>query len=98
MASDIPLNREITESVDFISMIKADDIAGFAQQIKSFQGTSVSERTTIGQKCESLLRNDLAYPLCMPDTRKTMLKLLAIKSPLPQMRSEIQANVPSGLI
>jgi glycosyltransferase involved in cell wall biosynthesis len=53
--SDISPHREIAESVDFIPLIKPDDVAGFAQEIKKFREISVSARTVIGQKCRKLI-------------------------------------------
>jgi glycosyltransferase involved in cell wall biosynthesis len=72
--SDIPPHREIAEGVDFIPLIKPDDVSGFAQEINKFSEMPVSERTMIGQNVESLLRSDLACPLCTLGTRKSMPK------------------------
>ena len=53
--SDIPPHREIAEGVDFIPLIKPDDVAGVAQEINRFREMSVSERMMIGQKCRKLI-------------------------------------------
>jgi len=53
--SDIPPHREIADGVDFIPLIKPDDEAGFAREIKRFREMSVSERAIIGQQCRKLV-------------------------------------------
>jgi glycosyltransferase involved in cell wall biosynthesis len=53
--SDIPPHREIAEGVGFIPLVKPDDEAGFAREIKKFREMSVSERAMIGQKCRKLV-------------------------------------------
>jgi len=53
--SDIPPHREIAKGADFIPLIKPDDVAGFAREIKKFREMSVSERAMIGQKCRKLI-------------------------------------------
>jgi glycosyltransferase involved in cell wall biosynthesis len=60
--SDIPPHREIAEEVDFIPLIKPDDVAGFAREIKKFREMSVSERTAIGQKCRKLIEERFSLP------------------------------------
>jgi glycosyltransferase involved in cell wall biosynthesis len=61
--SDIPPHREIVEGIDFIPLIKPDDVAGFAQEIKRFREMSVSERTVIGQKCRKLIEERFSLPI-----------------------------------
>jgi glycosyltransferase involved in cell wall biosynthesis len=53
--SDIPPHREIAEGVDFIPLIPADDVNGFAGQIKRFREMSAPERAVIGEKCRKLV-------------------------------------------
>jgi len=53
--SDIPPHREIAEGVDFIPIIRLDDVTGFAREIKKFRAMSVSERKAVGQKCRELV-------------------------------------------
>jgi len=53
--SDIPPHREIAEGVDFIPLVKPDDEAGFAREIKKFREMSTSERAIIGQQCRKLV-------------------------------------------
>ncbi|HLF91279.1 MAG TPA: glycosyltransferase family 4 protein [Anaerolineales bacterium] len=55
LLSDIPPHREITHGIDFIPLIKPDDVAGFAREIKRFREMPVSERVAIGQKCRKLV-------------------------------------------
>jgi glycosyltransferase involved in cell wall biosynthesis len=55
LLSDIPPHREIAEGVDFIPLIKPDDVAGFAREIKKFKEMPASERKAIGQKCRDLV-------------------------------------------
>ena len=61
--SDIPPHREIAESVDFIPLIRPDDVAGFAREIKKFKEMSVSERELIGQKCRKLIEDRFSLPI-----------------------------------
>jgi glycosyltransferase involved in cell wall biosynthesis len=53
--SDIPPHREIAEGVGFIPLIKPDDEAGFAREIKKFRKMSASDRAVIGQQCRKLV-------------------------------------------
>jgi glycosyltransferase involved in cell wall biosynthesis len=53
--SDIPPHREIAEGVDYVPLIQPDDGMGFAQEIKRYREMSASERSTIGQKCRTLV-------------------------------------------
>jgi len=53
--SDIPPHREIANDVDFIPLIQADDVAGFAQEIKRYRQMSDSQRAEIGEKCRELV-------------------------------------------
>lgn len=53
--SDIPPHREIADGVGFIPLVKPDDEAGFAREIKKFREMSASERAIIGQKCRKLV-------------------------------------------
>jgi glycosyltransferase involved in cell wall biosynthesis len=61
--SDIPPHREIAEGTDFISLIKPDDVTGFAQEIRKFREMSVPERTMIGQKCRKLIEERFSLPI-----------------------------------
>ena len=60
--SDIPPHREVAEGVDFIPLIKPDDVAGFAREIKKFREMSVSEKAMIGQKCRQLVEERFSLP------------------------------------
>jgi glycosyltransferase involved in cell wall biosynthesis len=61
--SDIPPHREIAEGVDFIPLIKPDDVKGFAREIKKFREMSVAERKAIGQKCRRLIEERFSLPI-----------------------------------
>jgi len=61
--SDIAPHREIAEGVDFIPLIKPDDVTGFAKEIKKFREMSVSKRTVIGQKCRKLIEEQFSLPI-----------------------------------
>jgi glycosyltransferase involved in cell wall biosynthesis len=60
--SDIPPHREIAEGVDFIPLIKPDDVAGFAREIRKFKEMSVPGRTIVGQKCRKLVEERFSLP------------------------------------
>jgi glycosyltransferase involved in cell wall biosynthesis len=55
LLSDIPPHREIAEGVDFIPLVPASDVAGFAREIKRFREMPVSQRAIIGQNCRKLV-------------------------------------------
>lgn len=55
--SDIPAHREIADGVDFIPLIPADDVTGFAQEIKRFKQMSACERAKIGEECRKLVED-----------------------------------------
>jgi glycosyltransferase involved in cell wall biosynthesis len=60
--SDIPPHREIAEGADFIPLIKPDDVAGFAREIKKFREMPIAERAAIGQKCRKLVEERFSLP------------------------------------
>ncbi len=60
--SDIPPHREIVNGVDFIPLIKPDDIEGFARAFTKFRAMSHSERAMIGQKCRQLVEERFSLP------------------------------------
>ncbi|HET7008632.1 MAG TPA: glycosyltransferase family 4 protein, partial [Candidatus Binatia bacterium] len=60
--SDIPPHREIAEGVDFIPLIKPDDAAGFAREIKRFIEMPVSDRAAVGQKCRKVIEERFSLP------------------------------------
>ncbi len=60
--SDIPPHREIAEGVDFIPLIKPNDVDGFAREINRVRKMPVSERTAIGQKCRQLVERRFSLP------------------------------------
>ena len=53
--SDIAPHQEITAGADFIPLIRPDDVAGFAQEIRRFRQMVPSERAEIGEKCRILV-------------------------------------------
>lgn len=53
--SDIPPHREITDGVDFISLVHPDDVIGFAREIKKLGKQSPEERSEIGGKGRTLV-------------------------------------------
>lgn len=53
--SDIPSHREILGDADFIPLVRPNDVAGFASQIKRFQAMSPLERARIGDRCRALV-------------------------------------------
>jgi glycosyltransferase involved in cell wall biosynthesis len=55
LLSDIPPHREIAEGVDFIPLIKPDDVDGLARELKKFNEMSGLERKAIGQKCREII-------------------------------------------
>jgi glycosyltransferase involved in cell wall biosynthesis len=55
LLSDIPPHREIAEGTDFIPLVHADDVPGFAREIKRFRQMSASDRTDIGERCRKLI-------------------------------------------
>lgn len=61
--SDIPPHREIAEGVDFIPLIRPDDVGGFAREINKFREMPVFERTAIGQKCRKLVEERFSLPV-----------------------------------
>lgn len=55
LLSDIPSHREIAKGVNFIPLVKPNDVAGFAHEIKKFSEMPDVERVAIGQKCRKLV-------------------------------------------
>jgi glycosyltransferase involved in cell wall biosynthesis len=79
--SDIPPHREIAEGVDFITLIKPDDVTGFAQEIKKFREMSVSERTAIGQKCRKLIEERFSLPIMHAGYKEIYAKITGNQVP-----------------
>jgi len=79
--SDIPPHREIAEGIDFIPLIKPDDVTGFAQEIKKFREMSVSERTIIGQKCRKLIEERFSLPIMHAGYREVYAKITGNQIP-----------------
>lgn len=79
--SDIPPHREIVEGIDFIPLIKPDDVAGFAQEIKKFREMSVSERTVIGQKCRKLIEERFSLPIMHSGYKEVYAKITGPQFP-----------------
>jgi len=61
--SDIPPHREIAKDVDFIPLIKPDDVTGFARAIKMYREMSSAERVTLGEKCRKLVEDQFSLPV-----------------------------------
>ncbi|MDX1520490.1 MAG: glycosyltransferase family 4 protein [Anaerolineae bacterium] len=61
--SDIPPHREVAEGTDFIPLVKPDDAAGFAREIKKFREMSAAERAVIGQKCRKIIEDRFGLPV-----------------------------------
>jgi len=79
--SDIPPHREIAEGVDFIPLIKPDNVAGFAREIKRFKEMSVSERTLIGQKCRKLIEEQFSLPIMHAGYKEVYAKITGNQAP-----------------
>ena len=79
--SDIPPHREIVQGIDFIPLIKPDDVAGFAQEIKKFREMSVSERTVIGQKCRKLIEERFSLPIMHAAYKEVYAKITGPQFP-----------------
>ena len=54
--SDIPPHREIAGGVDFIPLVQANDIGGFAEEIGRFQSMSPADRSMLGSRCRELVK------------------------------------------
>lgn len=79
--SDIPPHREIAEGVDFIPLIKPDDVTGFAQEIRKFREMSVSERAVIGQKCRKLIEDRFSLPIMHAGYQEIYAKITGTQFP-----------------
>jgi len=53
--SNIPAHQEIAAGVDFIPLIQADDVTGFAREIRKFCQMPAAEREAIGESCRKLV-------------------------------------------
>ncbi|MDX1475685.1 MAG: glycosyltransferase family 4 protein, partial [Reinekea sp.] len=80
LLSDIPPHREIAKGIDFIPLIKPDDVAGFAREIKRFREMSTSERAAIGQKCRTLVEERFSLPIMHADYADIYAQIIANKT------------------
>ncbi len=53
--SDIPPHREIAEGVDFIPLVPAGDIDGFARELRGMHVMSPKQRASVGRQCRELV-------------------------------------------
>jgi len=79
--SNIPPHREIAEGVDFIPLLKPNDVTGFAQEIKKFREMSVSERAVIGQKCRKLIEDRFSLPIMHAGYQEIYAKITGTQVP-----------------
>lgn len=79
--SDIPPHREIAEGMDFIPLIRPDDVTGFAQEIRKFKEMAVSERTVIGQKCRKLIEERFSLPVMHAGYQEIYAKITGTQVP-----------------
>jgi glycosyltransferase involved in cell wall biosynthesis len=76
-----PPHREIAEGVDFIPLIKPDDVSGFAQEINKFSEMPVSERTMIGQKCRKLIEERFSLHTMHAGYKEVYAKITGNQAP-----------------
>jgi len=79
--SNIPPHREIAEGVDFIPLLKPNDVTGFAQEIKKFREMSISERAAIGQKCRKLIEDRFSLPIMHAGYQEIYAKITGTQVP-----------------
>jgi glycosyltransferase involved in cell wall biosynthesis len=79
--SDIPPHREIAEGVDFIPLLKPDDLTGFAREIRKFREMSISERAMIGQKCRKLIEERFSLPIMHAGYQEIYAKITGTQVP-----------------
>lgn len=61
--SEIEPHQEIAEGVDFIPLIKPDDVAGFTEAIQRLRTMSPAERLEIGTKCRKLVEDKFSLKI-----------------------------------
>ena len=74
--SDIPPHREISGGVDFIPLIRRDDVDGFAEEIRRFQSMSSSERSRLGSRCRRLVEERFSLTSMHDGYEKIYIQLL----------------------
>jgi glycosyltransferase involved in cell wall biosynthesis len=92
--SDISPHREIAEGADFIPLIKPDDVAGFAREIKKFRKMSVSERAIIGQKCRKLIEERFSLPAMHAGYEEVYAQITGNQAPSPLETQVFKGNQP----
>lgn len=55
LLSAIPSHQEIATGVDFIPLVPANDVAGFARELAKLRAMSRAERAAVGQRCRKLV-------------------------------------------
>ena len=73
--SDIPPHREIAEGVDFIPLVKPDDVAGIAREMNKFREMSLTERVSIGSKCRQIVEERFSLPVMHAGLEKVYAQL-----------------------
>jgi glycosyltransferase involved in cell wall biosynthesis len=81
LLSDIPPHREITEGIDFIPLIKPDDVSGFAREISRFQEMTPAEREIIGNQCRKLVEDRFSLSVMHSEYAKVYTELTGKRFP-----------------
>jgi glycosyltransferase involved in cell wall biosynthesis len=79
--SDIPPHREVAEGVDFIPLIRPDDVAGFAREIRRFKEMPPSERKMIGQRCRKIIEERFSLPVMHAGYEKVYAEIMGSQVP-----------------
>jgi glycosyltransferase involved in cell wall biosynthesis len=79
--SDIPPHREIAEGVSFIPLLKPDDVAGFAREIRKFKEMGASERAKVGRDCRKLIEDRFSLPVMHAGYAKVYAQITGNKVP-----------------
>ena len=79
--SDILPHREIAEGVDFIPLVKPDDVAGFAREIKKFREMPEAQRILIGQKCRRLIEEKFSLPAMHAGYKQVYAQIMDNQAP-----------------
>lgn len=80
--SDIPPHREIAEGVDFIPLVKPDDVEGFAREIQKFREMPEAQRILIGQKCRRLIEEKFSLPAMHAGYREVYAQIMGNPAPV----------------
>lgn len=96
LLSDIPPHREIVGGLEFIPLVKPDDIAGFAREIQKFGKMPLSERKSLGQACRRVIEERFSLPAMHAAYEEVYSQVISEQAPELFKMNVLSGNKPKA--